>query len=512
LEAYNILPLVMASLTDETTIFTIPNGAAVEPLVDAINLREGTFQILTVGTLGITTLTTDNINEATIGNGTTVNGLNIGSGTFGGRPYNELSATTANAGIAIVPNGNGAITVTVADGAAAGGNNRGTFAIDLQRTRGGATSVASGTYSLIVQGSGNTASSQFSNVINGANNVSGGNGYNFIGNGLNHTISGLGPTTCSIINGVGNSLSDTIGGMLFSTIIGGSACTISNASNAIILTGTNHVINWTAANGDGGLIAGGNLCTITDAQGYIFGANTANVINASRALVICSDGQTVDNSSGIIWASGANVSLSTEVSVGADTAVVTNCLNSSALFGTGVTLTNADSSLAGGDNVSTTFANTVVLGDGVTPTAASAANEMTLNYSAGLRLLGNVVRLSDLSEIYSMQTVVTTVGVTTAVLISIPTSPAVRYCTAVFSIIGRTAAGDVASITDQGVIETSTGTIVAASLNPIIFTTPALAAIAYALVDDGAFVSLKATGVAAQTINWSATITVTGSN
>jgi hypothetical protein len=505
----------MASLTDETTIFTIPDGASVEPLVDAINLRAGTFQVLTVGTLGVTTLTTDAINEATIGNGTTVNGLNIGSGTFGGRPYNALSATTANAGIAIVPNGNGAITVTIADGAAAGGNNRGLYAIDLQRTRAAATQVASSQYSLIAQGQNNSIIfGDYATIVNGLNNIIDGLLENFIGNGQNNSITGA-PNNCSIVNGASNTISDTLGTTIYNTILGGATNTITNATQTVILSGLNHTVNWPAipANISGGMIAGGQLNVVTQSEGYLLGVESAALSAGAKVAIMCSDNQTVANSTGVIWASGANVSLSTEVSVGADTAVVTNCLNSSALFGTGVTLTNADSSLAGGDNVSTTFANTVVLGDGVTPTAATAANEMTLNYSAGLRLMGNVVRLSDLSEMYSMQTVVTTVGAVTTTLIRIPLTTAIRYVTIRYSIIGHNAAGDVASISDQGVGETSTGTMIQDLFGTVVYESPAFAGTVYGLLGVlGVGIDLRVTGHAAQTINWSATIVVTGSN
>lgn len=76
------------------------------------------------------------------------------------------AATNVNA--AIVPKGTGGILADVPDGTSAGGNARGTNAIDLQTSRNAATQVASGAESAILYGRRNTAS--------GTRSAAGGNG------------------------------------------------------------------------------------------------------------------------------------------------------------------------------------------------------------------------------------------------------------------------------------------------------------------------------------------------
>lgn len=87
-----------------------------------------------------------------------------------------IKSTDTNAGIAIVPNGNGAFTLQVPDGTGAGGNARGDYAVDLQTKRGSTkpADIASGTGSSIIGGYGNQASGDFS-VSGGGNSEATGN-------------------------------------------------------------------------------------------------------------------------------------------------------------------------------------------------------------------------------------------------------------------------------------------------------------------------------------------------
>lgn len=80
----------------------------------------------------------------------------------------EVSSTNSNVGIAIVPKGTGAFTLSIPDGATTGGNARGNNAIDLQSTRSIATQVASGRGSFAA-GEANTASGLFSTAIGSGN-------------------------------------------------------------------------------------------------------------------------------------------------------------------------------------------------------------------------------------------------------------------------------------------------------------------------------------------------------
>ena len=89
-------------------------------------------------------------------------------------PYVQLLATNAatNVDVAITPKGTGAFSLQVADNATAGGNKRGTNAIDLQTLRSSASQVASGD-SAVAVGAYNTASGNNSFVAGNANTASG---------------------------------------------------------------------------------------------------------------------------------------------------------------------------------------------------------------------------------------------------------------------------------------------------------------------------------------------------
>ena len=67
-----------------------------------------------------------------------------------------------NIGIALTPKGTGYISAQVPDGAAAGGNARGGYSVDLQRLRSTAAQVASGAAACIPSGQNNTASGAYS--------------------------------------------------------------------------------------------------------------------------------------------------------------------------------------------------------------------------------------------------------------------------------------------------------------------------------------------------------------
>lgn len=75
-------------------------------------------------------------------------------GTYSGTSYTQWTPSSGtNVSAILTPKGTGAFQLQVADGTAAGGNNRGTYAIDLQTSRSYADEVASGTYAIAIGGS-----------------------------------------------------------------------------------------------------------------------------------------------------------------------------------------------------------------------------------------------------------------------------------------------------------------------------------------------------------------------
>jgi len=75
-------------------------------------------------------------------------------------PSTFISGT--DVGVALVPRGTGGVSLAAPDLTPAGGNCRGNSAVDLQIKRTAATQIASGTNSIVLGGSGNTASGDLS--------------------------------------------------------------------------------------------------------------------------------------------------------------------------------------------------------------------------------------------------------------------------------------------------------------------------------------------------------------
>lgn len=94
-------------------------------------------------------------------------------------------AATANADIALVPKGTGALTLAIPDGTATGGDKRGTNAVDLQIARTNTNQVASGANSAIL-GSGNRAYGTNSVAV-GTSSVAGGVNAIALGSGASAT-------------------------------------------------------------------------------------------------------------------------------------------------------------------------------------------------------------------------------------------------------------------------------------------------------------------------------------
>lgn len=88
----------------------------------------------------------------------------------------SLQATggTTNVSVSIVPKGTGAFCLAVPDGTSAGGNARGNYSVDLQRTRSAASQVASGTNSIILGGENNTATGSRGAMVGGYGSTSSG--------------------------------------------------------------------------------------------------------------------------------------------------------------------------------------------------------------------------------------------------------------------------------------------------------------------------------------------------
>lgn len=139
-----------------------------------------------------------------------------GKFTIGNDPLYTTQGTSAvlnqttNGGIALVPNGTGALTGAIPDGTTAGGNARGQYATDWQRgTRFNSSMVASGNYSTIGGGYRNLASGLYSTVPGGSNNnVSGDSSF---ATGDSNTVSSFAAFAAGAANTVSGSYSAAVG-------------------------------------------------------------------------------------------------------------------------------------------------------------------------------------------------------------------------------------------------------------------------------------------------------------
>lgn len=169
---------------------------------------------------------------------------------------------TTNVGMALVPKGSGAFSLSVPDGTATGGNARGANAVDLSTTRSAAADVASGSRAVVIgrgRATGNdafavqggTASGNFSTCFGDGTSPNTSSGANsFIAGGRYNTASG----TDSFVSGVSGTASFT------ASTATGSDCTAS--AYAAFAGGWYAVANRSSQRS----FAGGRFATSGDAQ------------------------------------------------------------------------------------------------------------------------------------------------------------------------------------------------------------------------------------------------------
>lgn len=122
------------------------------------------------------------------------NGVPFFGFTYKDTPYNNFD-------IALSAKGSGSFLAQVPDNTLSGGNKRGAYSVDLQKSRTSATQVVSGNYSFLGGGSSNTVNGNYSFVGGGKNNYNSGN-YSFLGGGENNFVVG---DYSGVTGGKGNS-------------------------------------------------------------------------------------------------------------------------------------------------------------------------------------------------------------------------------------------------------------------------------------------------------------------
>ena len=191
----------------------------------------------------------------------------------------EAVGASSNYDIAIVPKGNGAIVANIPDGTFVGGNKRGTYAVDLQLSRNGATQVASGSNSFIGGGSNNTSGGTKTFVGGGEGNSTGAYSFGAIVGGQDNAIT----TGSYCFIGGGDS---HIAGSDYATIAGGSNNTASG-QKSFIGGGSNNEASAVHAT-----VSGGNYSTASGQKSFV-GGGESNSAAATLSSVVGGEGSTV---------------------------------------------------------------------------------------------------------------------------------------------------------------------------------------------------------------------------
>lgn len=172
------------------------------------------------------------------------------------------SQEETNVDFSIVPKGTGALLTKTPDGAATGGNKRGSQAVDLQLRRNAAGQVASGAEAVLTGGYNNTASGAQSGVFDGRDNTASGALSSVLG-GFSNTVSG---GQSSIGGGGSNSITVT-----YSGIFSGSGNTINGSGDyGFVGGGSGNLVS-----GDRAAITGGASNTASGQYSFVPGGSGA---------------------------------------------------------------------------------------------------------------------------------------------------------------------------------------------------------------------------------------------
>jgi hypothetical protein len=239
-------------------VFTENNNGGDETLTLTVGSIDAS--LITTGTIGTARLATGTANSTTFLRGDqTWQTITGGVAGFTGSqntasPNNTVNASrllvdavSTNADAVIQPKGSGALLAQLPTSTTAGGNKRGSNAVDFQTQRSSASFVASGSNSFLgsglnntvsnyaavcVGGSTNTTSGLYAAIVGGQENISAAT-YAFVGGGLQNqansnyaTVGGGGYNTVGYQYG-------TIGGGYFNTITGDYSTIAGGSNNSI---------------------------------------------------------------------------------------------------------------------------------------------------------------------------------------------------------------------------------------------------------------------------------------
>jgi hypothetical protein len=322
------------------------------------NGKQNAITLTTTGTSGASTLVGSTLNVPTYASGLTYfteaqNTTSPNATT----PVDSLTAVSAatNADFAIIPKGNGAIIADIPDGTVAGGNKRGTGAVDLQMSRLVNSEVASGNNSVISGGYRNRATNTDASIGGGVNNTASG-AQSRVGGGSSNTASS---DFCSVAGGTNNNASGTR-----SAISGGA----SNTATAYAGTTAGGFGNTSTNNYSCNL--GGQSNTASGSHASVVGGQSNT---ASGTYSLSGGASSIANSYGsVVFGIGGNANSVRSRNIFANSTVTGDAQKSTFIFRQRTT--NA---------TLTTFT--------IEGTGASSVNQITLSNNSGYRFKGTII-------------------------------------------------------------------------------------------------------------------------
>jgi hypothetical protein len=230
-------------------------------------------------------------------------------------PVDSLTAVTGttDGDFAILPKGAGALISQIPDGTTAGGNKRGARAVDFQRSRAGATQVASGADSAILSGVNNVASNTYGVVLGGSGNLTSAQ-YSLV---FGRNAYATGNYSFEFGNNGGGTADNAFGFLSGGT---GSNATSFNGT----ATGTYSFAKNGLASGAGSFVAGGNSNVASGL--YSFATNDTNLADGRYSSCFGNYGSTKGIASRLSIGAYQNVTTAqggSQVSIGAVTTQTT---------------------------------------------------------------------------------------------------------------------------------------------------------------------------------------------
>ena len=216
--------------------------------------------------------------------------------------WSAVRLQTAHAGsnndIVLQAKGTGAHLAQTPDSTTTGGNKRGEYAVDWQKTRSfGADRVASGNYSVIAGGDSNLAGATYSGILAGSNNqIAAGASGAIIGAGTTNIISSNG-SRAVIAGGQSNQITQP-----WAAIGGGETNSASN-SYAVIAGGRSNSVSGAYA------CIGGGQSNTNSGQYAVIAGGQSNLCNGSYSAVLGGSSHIMDSVqySTILGGQGARV-------------------------------------------------------------------------------------------------------------------------------------------------------------------------------------------------------------